>query len=204
MALVGSSWEGSSTTLADIQRLRQTRHIPDGVVCCLPGMEMALVLEPDESVPHHLSANAYLSLSYYATWCEGFAGLWPQVDFWCRLFFPKAQTADGKLRTCGAASLYPRWDVPFPKIPTFESVKKWQTTFFYVKNANPTKDLVNLPAFSPAPPTAKLNWGHDPKSNDLAAEVNRLMDRLRDCVTRQGLMVQDLIAAFISRRVLPL
>ena len=67
------------------------------------------------------------------------------MDFWSRLFFLKAQTTDGELRACGAASLYPRRDVPFPKIPTAESVKKWQTTFFYVKNADAAKDMINLP-----------------------------------------------------------
>ncbi|KAM0839714.1 hypothetical protein ACQ4PT_060137 [Festuca glaucescens] len=217
---------------ADIQRLRRMRRIPDGVECRLPATEIAPVLEPGERVvfvthfdrgfglpasnffrsfldffglqPHHLPANAYLSLSCYATFCEGYAGLWPDVDFWCRLFFLKAQTTDGELRTCGAASLYPRRDVPFPKIPTSESVKKWQTTFFYVENVNLAKDLINLPAYSSAPPTAKLNWGHDSKSNDPAAEVNRLMERLRDCITQQGLTATDLIAAFVSWQVLPL
>jgi hypothetical protein len=93
--------------------------------------------------------------------------------------------------------------VPFPKIPTVDSVKKWQTTFFYVKNENPAKDLLNLPDFLPAPP-AKTNWGYNPKSNDPAAEVNMLLEFLRTCVTRDRLTRADLLCTFISRRVLPL
>ncbi|KAM0900838.1 hypothetical protein ACQ4PT_020367 [Festuca glaucescens] len=231
MAHASGSCEGASTTMADLQRLRRTHHIPEGVECRLPASEIEPVLNPGEYVvfvahfdrgfglpvskffrafleffglqPHHLPANAYLSLSCYAAFCEGYAGLWPDVDFWSRLFFLKAQTTDGELRACGAASLYPCRDVPFPKIPTAESVKKWQTTFFYVKNADAAKDMINLPAFSPAPPT-KANWGYSPKTNDPAAEVNRLLEFLKTCATRDRLTGADLICTFISQRVLPL
>jgi hypothetical protein len=32
--------------------------------------------------PHHLSANECVTLSCYVAFCEGYAGLWPDVDFW--------------------------------------------------------------------------------------------------------------------------
>jgi hypothetical protein len=197
MAHTSGSSEGASTTQADIERLCRTRRIPEGVVCRLPGSEVVPAVEPGERVvfvahfdlgfgllasdfflsflsffglqPHHLPANTYLSLSCYATFCKGYAGLWPDVDFWCRLFFLKAHTTDGEMRACGAASIYPRRDVPFPKIPTSESVKKWQTTFFYMKNAHAIVDLINLPAYSPDPPSGKVNWGHSPRTNDPVA-----------------------------------
>jgi hypothetical protein len=47
--------------------------------------------------PHHLPANAFFTLSCYVAFCEGYAGLWPDMDFWSRLFFIKAQTRDGQL-----------------------------------------------------------------------------------------------------------
>jgi hypothetical protein len=86
---------------------------------------------------------------------EGYAGLWPDVDFWCRLFYLKTQTTDGQMRACGAASIYSLTATPFPKIPTVDSVKKWQTTFFNVKSENPGFDWVNLLAYSPDPPVTK-------------------------------------------------
>ena len=217
--------------MADVQRLRQTHRIPEGVATRLPGEEVEPMVEPGERVvfvthfdrgfglpassffrgflefyglqPHHLPANAYVTLSCFVTFCEGYAGLCPDVDFWSRLFYIKAQTTDGELRACGAASLYPRRDVSFPKIPMVDSVKKWQTTFFYVKNENPAKDLLNLPEFSPAPP-AKTNWGYCPKPADPAAEVNMLLEFLRTCVTRDRLTGADLLCTFANRRVLPL
>jgi hypothetical protein len=74
--------------------------------------------------PHHLPANAYIMLSFYVAVCEGYVGLWPDMNFCSRLFFIKAQTTDGQLRACGAALLYSRPRTPFPKIPTVDSVKK--------------------------------------------------------------------------------
>jgi hypothetical protein len=74
--------------------------------------------------PHHLLANAYVTLSCFVAFCEGYAGLWLDIDFWSRLFFIKAQTTEGQLRACGVASLYPRPGSPSPKIPTVDSVKK--------------------------------------------------------------------------------
>ncbi|KAK1698934.1 hypothetical protein QYE76_015631 [Lolium multiflorum] len=58
--------------------------------------------------PHHLPANACVLLSCYVAFMEAYAGLWPDIDFWSRLFFLKAQTTEGRLRACGAASIYTR------------------------------------------------------------------------------------------------
>ena len=35
---------------------------------------------------------------------------------------------------------------PFPPIPLIQSVKKWQKSYFYVRNIAPRGDFVNLPA----------------------------------------------------------
>ncbi|KAM0919996.1 hypothetical protein ACQ4PT_007868 [Festuca glaucescens] len=179
MAQPSGSWEGSTTTIDEVQCLRRMHRIPSGVAVRVPGEEIAPAAQLGERVvftthfdrgfglpassffrgfleffglrPHHLPANAFVTLSCYVAFCEGYAGVWPDVDFWSRLFFIKAQTTDGQLRSCGAASLYSHPQAPFPK--TVDSVKKWQTSFFYVKNENPAVDRLNLPPFSLAPPT---------------------------------------------------
>ncbi|KAK1662787.1 hypothetical protein QYE76_050946 [Lolium multiflorum] len=148
---------------------------------------------------HHLPANAIVTLSCYVAFMEGYAGLWPDVDFWSRMLFIKAHTTDGHLRACSAASLYSRPSTPFPKIPTVDSVNKWQTTFFYVKNENPGFDWVNLPEFTPEPPTAKLNWGYNYRPADAEAEVNMLRKLLREYVADEQLCTTDLLCCYISR-----
>jgi hypothetical protein len=216
----------------DIARLVRLRRIPQEVITRTPGEENEPTPEPGERVvfgahfdrglglpasrffrqfldffglqPHHLPANACVLLSCYVAFMEGYAGLWPDVEFWSRLFYLKSQMTEGRLRTCGAASIYPRAGSLFPKIPTVDSVKNWQMSFFYVKNANPAFDWINLPEYNPAPPTTRLNWGHNAKSADPDAEVNLLWDFLGECVTEGRLSAEDLLCTYVERRVIPL
>ncbi|KAK1620860.1 hypothetical protein QYE76_026377 [Lolium multiflorum] len=108
------------------------------------------------------------------------------------------------MRACGAASIYSCTSTPFPKIPTVDSVKKWQMSFFYVKSDNPAFDWINLPEYNPDPPAARLNWGANHKSADPDAEVNMLWDFLPECVNEGGLCAADLLCCYASHRVLPL
>ncbi|KAK1617356.1 hypothetical protein QYE76_022873 [Lolium multiflorum] len=180
----------------DIDRLVRLRRIPPQVVTRTPGTETEPAPQPGERVvfgvhldrglglpaspffkrfleyfglqPHHLPANAFGQLSCFVAFMEGYAGLWPDIEFW------------------------------------FDSVKKWQQSFFYVKNTNPAFDWVNLPAYDPAPPTARKNWGNNFRPADPEAEVNVLWTRLHDCVTVERLCAADLLCCYASRRVLPL
>ncbi|KAK1680015.1 hypothetical protein QYE76_040863 [Lolium multiflorum] len=232
MASASGSWRGSYMHDDDIERLVRLRRIPREVVTRAPGEEVEPKPEPGERVvfgahldrglglpasrffrrfleffglqPHHLPANACVLLSCYVAFMEGYAGLWPDVEFWSRLFYLKSQMTEGRLRTCGAASIYPRAGSLFPKIPTVDSVKNWQMSFFYVKNANPAFDRINLPEYNPAPPTTRLNWGHNAKSADPDAEVNLLWDFLGECVTGGRLSAEDLLCTYMERRVIPL
>jgi hypothetical protein len=81
-----------------------------------------------------------------------------------------------------------------------ESCKKWQKTFFYVKNTTQV-DLINLPAYVDVPPHEMKNWTYNPRSTVGAVNaLHRVMGELCDA----GLTPKDIIACFISRRVSPL
>ncbi|KAK1643553.1 hypothetical protein QYE76_061358 [Lolium multiflorum] len=232
MAQPSGSWKGSYMQDDDIARFVRLRRIPAGVITRAPGEEQEPRPEPGERVvfgahldrglglpasnffrrfldhfglqPHHLPANAMILLSCYVAFMEGYAGLWPDVEFWSRLFYIKAQTTEGRLRTCGAASIYPRTGTSFPRIPTVDSVKNWQMSFFYVRNESPAFDRLNLPEFNPAPPVGRINWGFNAKSSNPDAEVNLLWDFLGQCVSEGRLSAEDLLCTYISRRVVPL
>ncbi|KAK1614727.1 hypothetical protein QYE76_020244 [Lolium multiflorum] len=151
--------------------------------------------------PHHLPANACVLLSCYVAFMEAYAGLWPDIDFWSRLFYLKAQTGP-------PAGLWRRLDLhparyAFPKIPTVDSVKNWQMSFFYVRNEGALVDRINLPEFNPAPPVGRINWSHNARSTDPNAEVNLLWDFLATA-TGGGLTAEDLLCTIAERRVLPL
>ncbi|KAK1652410.1 hypothetical protein QYE76_070215 [Lolium multiflorum] len=230
MASPSGSWRGSYMREDDIERLVRLRRIPRSVITRAPGGELEPQPEPGERVfgahldrglglpastffrrfldhfgiqPHHLPANACVLLSCYVAFMEAYAGLWPDIDFWSRLFFLKAQTTEGRLRACGAASIYTRPGTPFPKIPTVDSVKNWQMSFFYVRNEGELVDRINLPEFNPAPPVGRINWSHNARSTDPNAEVNLLWDFLATA-TDGGLTAEDLLCTIAERRVLPL
>ncbi|KAK1648908.1 hypothetical protein QYE76_066713 [Lolium multiflorum] len=205
MAQPSGSWTGSYMREDDIARLVRLRRIPAEVITRVPG-ELSQP-NPGERVvfgahfdrglglpasnffrefldyfglqPHHLPSNACVLLSCYVAFMEGYAGLWPDVEFWSRLFYIKAQTTDGHLRTCGSASIYSRTGTPFPKIPTVDS-------------------------YNPAPPTSWLNWGYNAKTSNPDAEVNLLWDFLGASVSKGRLSAEDLLCTYIERRVLPL
>jgi hypothetical protein len=72
---------------------------------------------------------------------------------------------------CGAATIMSRKGSNFPKIELLESCKKWQRTFFYVKNTT-NEDLINLLAYVNVPPTEMKNWTFNPKN--MMSTVNAL------------------------------
>jgi hypothetical protein len=69
-----------------------------------------------------------------------------------------------------------------------------------VKNTG-APDLINLPAFNPAPPR-KVNWGYFPGTNHI--ETNRVVRFMEKLMKETNICSDDIIRAFISRRVLPL
>jgi hypothetical protein len=141
------SWEGLAITAADINGLKQTRRIPDGMECRLLAGEIAPTMEDNELVifltqfeqgfgllvsdflrsfldffglQHQFPANAFLSLSCFSALCEAYLGLWPSFDLWSRLFYLKAQYKDGELQARRAACIYPRPNSVSPKMSTVE------------------------------------------------------------------------------------
>ena len=181
-----ASWEGSYVAIGDINWLIQTRRIPAEVECRLPGPETSPDLKKGEYVvflehfergfglpasdffcsflnkfglqPHQLLANAFTTLSAFASFMEGYLGLWPTVEAWSKYFHFRKQVipnpdhpdAPKEMTQCGAATIVPRRGSIFPRIQGLESCRKWQRSFFYVKNTT-TVDMINLPRFSSAP-----------------------------------------------------
>ena len=106
---------------------------------------------------HHLPANAIFHLSCLLTFAEGYLGLWPTVDLWAKFYGFRAVTIPGKdkddpkkeksLMQCGAAAIQARRGSALPRVKGLDSCRKWQRSFFYVKNPG-MADCIGLPAFS--------------------------------------------------------
>jgi hypothetical protein len=102
--------------------------------------------------PHHIGANAMMTLAAFAALCEAYLGFWPNVELFRRLIYFKTQTADSIPMVCGAASFYVRKTASFPGLKGKESCKKWQRSFFYVKNLKRGSDYINLLPFDASGP----------------------------------------------------
>jgi hypothetical protein len=138
---------------------------------------------------------------------EGYIGIRPARETFARFFSLRINSVQGKdipkpkpPVQCGSCIIGSRQGSPFFKFNGLESCRLWQTTFFYVKNAGDV-DLINLPAFNPAPP-AKTNWQYNPGTDH--AETNRVVRFMMKLMKDTNICSDDIIRAFISRRVLPL
>jgi hypothetical protein len=101
---------------------------------------------------------------------------------------------------CGAATIMSQKGSDFPKIELLESCKKWRKSFFYVKNTTDA-DLLNLLPYVDEPSFEMKNWTYNLKNTvGPVNALHRIKGELRDA----GLMPQDIVACFISRRVSPL
>ncbi|KAK1626901.1 hypothetical protein QYE76_001216 [Lolium multiflorum] len=157
--------------------------------------------------PHHLPGNAIFYLSCYATFMEAYIGVRPTRETFARFFSLRINSVQGKEIPrpkppipCGSCIIGSRQGSPFFKFFGLESCRLWQGTFFYVKNTG-APDLINLPAFNPAPP-AKVNWGFFPGTNHI--ETNRVVRFMEKLMKETNICSDDIIRTFISRRVLPL
>ncbi len=160
-----------------------------------------------ELQPHHLPANAIFYLSSFVSFMEGFVGLLPTVETFARFYNLRINSIqDPQLPTpkpvvqCGACILTPRQGSPFYRFTGLESCRAWQETFFYVRNAG-TSDFINLPAYLPGAP-ARTNWRFNPKEGHV--ETNRIIRFMKELNDNTNISSDDIVRAFISRRVLPL
>ena len=163
-------------------------------------------LDFNQLQPHHLTPNTVVLLSAFVTLCEGFLGDLPTLALWGEFFQSKLDTRmQGVPAQSGAfiAMRRPAADNPFPVITLIQSVKRWQKSYFYVKNVAPQGDYVNLPAYVAGPPAGRRpQWSY--RAVTLSQAGAAAVARLRVMIQSEGLTGSDLLAAFVARRVLPL
>ena len=157
--------------------------------------------------PHHLPGNAIFYLSCFVSFMEAYVGLHPTKEAFARFFCLRINSVQGKNIPrpkppvqCGSCIIGARQGSPFFKFSGLESVRVWQKSFYYVRNSG-SEDLINLPAYFPGTP-ARTNWKFNPGTNHI--ETNRIVRLLEQLKRDTDICSDDIIRAFISRRVLPL
>jgi hypothetical protein len=140
-------------------------------------------------------------LSAFATLCEAYLGIWPNVELFRRLIYFKTQTAETVPVICGTVSFYARKTAYFPGIKGKESCKKWQRSFFYMKNLKEGADHINLSSFEASRPK-RDSWSAPlPRPSP---DMEKILQRISTLQTEGGLEPPDLLLAFLVARVSPL
>jgi hypothetical protein len=128
-------------------------------------------------------------------------GIWPNVELFRRLIYFKTQRAETIPVICGTASFYARKTTYFPSIKGKESCKKWQRSFFYVKNLKEGTDHINLPPFDASGPE-RDSWSISLRHP--SPDMEKILQRISTMQTEGGLEPADLLLAFVVARVSPL
>ncbi|KAK1699429.1 hypothetical protein QYE76_016126 [Lolium multiflorum] len=93
--------------------------------------------------PHNIRPSSYLLLSNFATLCEGHLGIRPDVKLWQFFFRVKKETKDKAMLNWEHDVHAPTW--PHVSSSRFhESVRYWNTGWFYEKNASLSFQLDTL------------------------------------------------------------
>ena len=94
-------------------------------------------------------------LACYASLCENYLGVWPNLELFVRLFFVKAGTevTQGPLVKCGCAIIVARGGTFLPKPILVDSAKMWQKSYFYVEDLE-GGDRIGLAPFTNVPPVS--------------------------------------------------
>jgi hypothetical protein len=103
---------------------------------------------------------------------------------------------------CGTASFYTRKNADFPRLRGKESCKKWQRSFFYVKNLKKGADYINLPPFNASAPSEQDSWSASlPRPTP---DMVKILQRITALQKDGNLKPSDLLLAFLDAHVSPL
>jgi hypothetical protein len=158
---------------------------------------------------HHFAPNTIAYLSAYVTFCECFLGCPAHWGLFKHIFTIRSQSVkkanpdDGKtnvIQLCGGLGIQRRTGSSFPSLSFPDSVRGWQSTWFYCKDVAAPNMSTGLPPFTLARPTAPrslvVSEAEKPTVDILVSSVVELV--------RGGVTGLDLLEVFLSRRIQPL
>ena len=158
---------------------------------------------------HHFPPNSIAYLAAFVSLCECFLGCPPHWGLFKHIFTVRSQavkkprTSDDRtnvIQLCGGLGIQKRKGSEFPPLTLPESVRGWQSTWFYCNDIAAPNMSTGLPPFTLARPTIPPSLA---VTKEEAANVGILMNKVVDLV-RGGVTGLDLLEVFLGRRIQPL
>ena len=151
----------------DIKELWETGYLAKGIVYRLPAKgQIVPTPEPHERVVflthfvrglgfplhpfvrglmfyygldfHDLAPNSILNISTFIVVCEAFLRIPPHFGLWLKTFNVKPKMVSGQQAKCGGAMVGKMPNVTWPKVSFVETVKGWQSGWFYITESRDT------------------------------------------------------------------
>ena len=106
---------------------------------------------------HDLSPNSILNISAFIIVCEAFLRIPPHFSLWLKTFNVKPKVVSSQQADCGGAMVGKMPNVTWPEGSFVETVKGWQSRWFYITEPrDPTWEAA--PEFRSGIPMQHTSW----------------------------------------------
>ena len=106
---------------------------------------------------HDLAPNFILNITAFIVVCEAFLRIPPHFGLWLKTFNVKPKVVSGQQAECGGAMVGKMPNVTWPEGSFVETVKGWQSGWFYITEPRDTNWVV-APEFGSGIPTRLTSW----------------------------------------------
>ena len=149
---------------------------------------------------HDLAPNFILNISVFIVVCEAFLCIQPHFGLWLKTFNVKPKVVKGTQAECGGAMLGKMPNVLWFEGAFVESVKGWQSGWFYITEPRDPKWAAapefrsGIPAQLTSWKEKGLLWGSSEELTGLQACIQKLVKKLR---------LVNVVQVMLVRRILP-
>ena len=149
---------------------------------------------------HDLAPNFILNISAFIVVCEAFLCIQPHFGLWLKTFNVKPKVVKGTQAECGGAMLGKMPNVLWFEGAFVESVKGWQSGWFYITEPRDPK-WAAAPEFRSGIPTQLTSW----KEKGLLRGSSEELTGLQACIQKlvKELRLVNVVQVMLVRQILP-
>ena len=150
---------------------------------------------------HDLAPNFILNISAFIVMCEVFLRIQPHFGLWLKTFNVKPKVVGGQQAECGGAMVGKMPNVIWLEGSFVETIKGWQSGWFYITEPRDPKWVV-APEFRSGIPTRLTSWQEKGLSWGNSGELTGLQTCVQNLVDKKVKLV-NVVQVMLLRRILP-